>query len=105
VIFAASTQSHQHKLVLNHVTSSEFEALINFGQSQMLLYDNIYNWRISFPDQVIYLVLADILACFRFPRIAADLTGAFRFLVNYPYFLSTSHVFGSNTSASFWEPF
>jgi hypothetical protein len=105
VIFDASTQSHQHQLVLNHVTSSEFETLINFGQSKMLLYVNIYNWRIGFPDQVIYLVLADILTCFCFPRIAADLTRAFSFLVIDLYFLSTSHVFGSNTSASSWQPF
>ncbi len=105
VIFDASTQSHQHELVLNHGTSSEFEAIIDFGQSKMFLYVNIYNWRISFPDQVIYLVLADISACFRFPRIAADLTRAFGLLVNDLYFLSMSHVFSSNTSASSWEPF
>jgi hypothetical protein len=105
VIFDESTQSPQHELVLNHVTSSEFEAVINFGQSKMYLYVNIYNGRISFLDQVIYLVLADILTCSRFPRIAADLTRAFVFLVNDLYFLSTSHVFGSNTSASSWELF
>jgi hypothetical protein len=105
VIFDASTQSHQHELVLNQVTDAEFKAITDFGQSKMLLYINIYNWRISFSDQVIYLVLADISACFRLPRIAADLTGAFGFLVNKLYFLLTSHVFGSNTSASLWEPF
>jgi hypothetical protein len=76
VIFDASTLSHQHELVLNHITSSEFEAIINFGQSKMLLYVNIYNWRISFLDQVIYLILVDISACFCCPTIAADLTGA-----------------------------
>ncbi len=105
VIFDASTQSHQHKLVLNQVTSAEFEPISNFGQSKMLLYINIYNWRVGFLDQVIYLVLANILAFFCFPRIAANLTGAFGFLVNNLYFLSTRHVFGSNTSASSWEPF
>jgi hypothetical protein len=105
VIFDASTQSHQHKLVLNQVTDSEFEAIIDFGQSKMKLYVSIYNWRISFPDQILYLVLADMSACLRYPRIMADLTGAFGFLFEKLYFLSTSHVFGSNTSASSWEPF
>ena len=80
VIFDASTQSYQHELVLNQVTDSEFEAIIDFGQSKMRLYISIYNWRISFPGEIIYLVLADISACFRYPRIAADLTGAFGFL-------------------------
>jgi hypothetical protein len=89
VIFDVSTQSHQHELVLNQVIDAEFEAIIDFCQSKMLLYINIYNWRISFPDQVIYLVLADILACFHFLRIAVDLTGAFGFLVNKLYFLLT----------------
>ena len=105
VIFDASTQSHQNELVLNQVTDSEFEAIIDFGESKMKLYSSIYNWRISFPNEVIYLVLADISACFRYPRIAADLTGAFGFMFEKLYFLSTSHVFGSNTSASSWEPF
>jgi hypothetical protein len=105
VIFNALTQSHQHELVLNQVTDSEFEAIINFGQSKMKLYVSIYNWRISFPDQIIYLVLADISACFRYPRIAADLTGAFGFMFEKLYFLSMSHIFGSDTSASSWEPF
>ena len=105
VIFDASTQSYQHELVLNQVTDSEFEAIIDFGQSKMRLYVSIYNWRISFPGEIIYLVLADISACFRYPRIAADLTGAFGFMFEKLYFLSTSHVFGSNTSASSWELF
>jgi hypothetical protein len=105
VIFDASTQSYQHELVLNQVTDSEFEAIIDFGQSKMRLYVSIYNWRISFPGEIIYLVLADISACFQYPRIAADLTGAFGFMFEKLYFLSTSHVFGSNTSASSWEPF
>ena len=32
-------------------------------------------------------------------------TGAFGFIAKYLYFISTSHVFGSNTSASSWEAF
>ncbi len=58
----------------------------------------------SHPNKIIYLSLADITACFRFPRISADLTGAFGFIAENLYFISTSHVFGSNTSASCWEP-
>jgi hypothetical protein len=34
----------------------------------------------------------------------ADITGAFGFMTDGLYFLLTSHVFGSNTSASSWEP-
>ena len=61
--------------------------------------------RISFPEEVIYLALADVKACFRFQRIHPDLTGAFGFLVHDFYCLAVAMVFGSNTSASSWEPF
>ena len=105
VIFDSSTQSTPDEVVLNHLTSTGLEAPINFGTAKANLLTNIYNWRVSFPNEVIYLALADITACFRFPRISADVAGAFGFLVNEIYFASTSHVFGSNTSASSWEPF
>jgi hypothetical protein len=69
------------------------------------LLQRIYNLRVSHPKRKIYLALADITACFRFPRIHAYLTGAFGFMAEKIYFLATSMVFGSNTSASSWEPF
>ncbi len=56
------------------------------------------------PNNVILLALADVTACFRFPWLSADVTGAFGFVAEKIYFASTSHVFGSNTSASLWEP-
>jgi hypothetical protein len=80
----------------------DFKANINFGKAKNNLLINTYNWRVSYPNQMIYLTLANITACFRFPRISADVTGAFRFMAED---LSTSHVFGSNTSGSSWEPF
>ncbi len=105
VIFDASTKGEPHKVVLNEITPTKFEAIINFGKSKMRLLITIYNWRVSYPLKRIYLVLADITACFCFPRIHADVTGAFGFMAEDLYFLATSMVFGSNTSASSWEPF
>ncbi len=105
VIFDASTKSHPHEVVLNEITTSEFEANITFGLAKLKLLQRIYNWRVSHPDSRIYLALADITACFRFPRIHPDVTGAFGFMAEGLYFLATSMVFGSNTSASSWEPF
>ncbi len=54
---------------------------------------------------LILLGMADIKACFCFPRIHPDLTGAFGFLAGGFYNLATAMVFGSTTSASSWEPF
>ena len=104
VIFDSSTQTWMNEVVLNHVTTTKLEATINFGKSKMNLLINIYNWRKSFPREIIYLVFSDITACFRFPRLSCDITGAFGFKAQSWYFLSTSHIFGSNTSASSWEP-
>jgi hypothetical protein len=95
VIFDASTKSHPHEIVLNDMTTTEFQASITFGAAKLKLLQHIYNWRISNPNSKIYLAIAGITACFRFPRVHADLTGDF---------LATSMVFGSNASAS-WEPF
>jgi hypothetical protein len=91
------------EIVLNDVTNRDDEAEIDFGKAKLNLLINIYNWRISYPKEVIYLALADITACFRFPRIAADVAGAFGFVAEGKYFVSTSMVFGSNISASAWE--
>ncbi len=90
--------------VLNKMTPTENEAMIDFGKAKMKLLVSIYNWRISYPGEVIYIALADITACFCFPRISADITSDFGFMADEHYFLVTSHVFGSNTSASSWEP-
>jgi hypothetical protein len=105
VIFDASTKGDTHEVVLNKITTTKFEANITFGLAKLKLLQGIYNWRISHPDSKIYLVLADITACFRFPQIHTDVTGAFGFMAEGLYFLTTSMVFGSNTSASSWEPF
>ncbi len=105
VIFDSSKQTSPDEVVLNHVTPTDLEAPIDFGTAKLKLLSNIYNWRVSFPNEVIYLALADITVCFRFPRISADVAGAFGFLAETFYFASTSHVFGSNTLASSWEAF
>ncbi len=87
------------------MTSTEFEAAITFGEAKLKLLQRIYNWRVSNPNSKIYLALADFTACFRFPRVHADLTGAFGFMAENLYFLATSMVFGLNASASSWKPF
>ena len=103
VIFDASTRLTPDEIVLNDVTNRDDEAEIDFGKAKLNLLINIYNWRISYPNEKIYLALADITACFRFPRISADVAGAFGFVAEGKYFVSTSMVFGSNISANAWD--
>jgi hypothetical protein len=105
VIFDSSTQTTPEEVVLNQVMPRDHEATIDFGMAKTKLLTIIYNWRISFLNEVLYLVLSDITACFCFPRVSVDVAGAFGFLAEAFYFVSTSHLFGSNTSASSWEAF
>jgi hypothetical protein len=86
--------------MLNKITPTEFEASIDFGLAKTKLLTRIYNWKISYPQMKIFLALADITACFHFPKIHTDVTGAFSFMAKELYFLATSMVFGSNTSTN-----
>jgi hypothetical protein len=92
-------------IVMNQVTPVTCEAPIMFSHIKIQLYTNIYNTRVSHPNDVILLGMADIKACLCFPRIHPNLTGAFGFMAGGYYNLATAMVFGSTTSASSWEPF
>ncbi len=105
VIFKSTMQTMLDEIALNHEMSTDNKAVIDFGKANLYLLANIYNWRISYPDNIIYLTLANITACFCIPRLSADVTGAFGVIAEefYSYFISTSHVLGLNTLASSWE--
>jgi hypothetical protein len=90
---------------MNQVTPVAKEAPVTFGHVKSQIYMDIYNTRISYPTTTILLGLADIKACFRYPRIHADLIGAFSFIADKLYNLATAMVFGSTASASSWEAF
>ena len=75
-----STTIKPTDMVMNQVTPMIHEAPITFGHVKMQLYTDIYNTRVSYPTLTILLAMADVKACFRFPWIHADLTGAFGFL-------------------------
>ncbi len=76
-----------------------------FGHVESQIYMDIYNTRISHPTATILLGLADVKACFQYPRIHADLTGAFGFIADELYNLAMAMVFGLTASASSWEAF
>ena len=91
---------------MNDITTLNDEVEITFGDVKLLFYAYVYNMQISYPYADILLALANVKACFRFPRMRPDLAGAFVFFADDVYCLATVVVFGSNTSAtSFWEPF
>jgi hypothetical protein len=60
--------------------TTKFEVSITFCTDKLKLLQRIYNLRVSHPKRKIFLALADICACFCFPRVHADLMGAFGFM-------------------------
>jgi hypothetical protein len=91
-------------ITMNEASTTRNEAPITFGLVYITFLTWIWNLRITFPEQDILLAYIDISSCFRYPRIFADLVGAFGFVVGPWYFAANAMVFGSITSASSWEP-
>ena len=60
VIFDSSTQTSPDEVVHNHETTTDFEEEIDFGQPKLKFFINIYNWRVSYPTETIYLALAEV---------------------------------------------
>jgi hypothetical protein len=92
-------------IVMNLITPITREAPVTFKHVKMQFYIDIYNTRVSYPTLIILLAMADVKACFCFPCIHADLTGAFGYLAGGYFNLATAMVFGSTASASSWEQF
>jgi hypothetical protein len=92
-------------IAMNQVTPVAQEEPVTFGHVKSQIYTDIYNMCISYPTATILLGLADVKACFRYPRIHADLIGAFGFIADKLYNLATAMVFCSTASASSWEAF
>jgi hypothetical protein len=67
---------------MNQVTPVTQEAPVTFGHVKSQIYMHIYNMRISYLTATILLGLEDVKACFRYPRIHTDLTGAFGFIAD-----------------------
>jgi len=99
-----STKKLPSDITMNDVTPIHDEPVITFGSTKLSFLTDIYNARVSYPGVPILLGMADIKACYRFPAIHPDATGAFGFLADDFYFAAAKMVFGSVISASSWEP-
>jgi hypothetical protein len=105
IVWDGLTVTRPTDIVMNQVTPVTNEAPVTFGHVKSQIYMDIYNTRISYPTAKILLGLTDVKACFRYPRIHADLTGAFGFIADKLFNLATAMVFGSTASASSWVAF
>jgi hypothetical protein len=105
IVWNGLTFTRPTDIVMNQVTPVAQEAPVMFGHVKSQIYTDIYNTRIIYPTTTILLGLADIKACFRYPRIHADLTGAFGFIADELYNLAMAILFCLTASVSSWEAF
>ena len=105
LIWDGSTRMFWYETSMNMATPMELEMEITFGTAFTELCIWIWNLRISYSDEDIFLAFLDISSCFRFPRIFPDLVEAFGFIVEPIFYVANAGVFGSVASASSWEPF
>ncbi len=88
IVWDGSTVTRQTDIVMNQVIPVAQEAPVTFGHVKSQIYTDIYKTHISYPTATILLGLADVKACFRYPRIHTDLTGAFSFIADELYNLA-----------------
>ncbi len=105
IVWDRLTVTQPTDIVMNQVTPVAKEAPVKFGHVKSQIYTDIYNKCISYPTATFFLGLADVKACFRYPRVHANLTGAFGFIADELYHLATAMVFSLTASALSWEAF
>ena len=105
LIWDGSSRNLWYETTMNMMTPMDNELEVSFGDTFTKLCAWIWNLRVTYPNEDILLAFVDISSCFRFPRIAADLAGAFGFIVGTCFFAANAGVFGSVGSASWWEPY
>jgi len=64
----------------------------------------LYNLRITYPRETIYLFDDDISSAFRHVKYNPFVAGAFSFIAKDTLLLPTAQTFGSNTSPANYEP-
>jgi hypothetical protein len=105
LIWDGSSRKFWYETTMNMMTPMGNELEVLFGDTFPKLCAWIWNLRITYQNEDILLAFVDISSCFRFPRIAADLAGAFGFIIGTCFFATNAGVFGSVGSASWWEPY
>jgi len=88
ICWDASTTREVEDTVMNQpdVPIMDDEALITFGNIKMQFLTDIWNTRISNPGAILLLATADIKACYRYPRVSPDLTGAWFLAVGFLWY-------------------
>ena len=80
------------------------EPKILYGDAFTRHLTSIYNLRITHKNEEILLFCDDVSGAFRWPRLHPFIASSFCFPFFGTMYIPTGQVFGSNTSAKFFEP-
>jgi len=103
IIYDASFHVHPHSFCPNDWTTVHDEPPIYYGSALYRHLSWIWNLRISYPDQIIYLWDDDVSGAFRIVKYNPEVASAFSAMVNGKLWIPVGQVFGGNTSAQNFE--
>ena len=89
---------------VNMMLNGQDEPEIHYGDALLRHINRIWNLRISFPSEELYLFDDDVKGAFRHPKYHPDVAGAFSFVIENHLFVSLGQTFGSLVSPQNWEP-
>ena len=104
IIFDASIKLDYDSYCINMATDKNNEPDILYGEAFMKHLIRIWNLRISYPDQDIYVWDDDVSGAFRQGKYNPDIATAFAFIIFNMLWIPCGTVFGSNTSPGNFEP-
>ena len=104
LIFDASFKPTYDSFNINMSTDPTTAPPIEYGSKFFLHLCRIWNLRISYPDQDIYLWDDDVAGAFRQGKYNPEIASAFSFIISSTLWLPCGMVFGGNTSQQCYEP-
>jgi hypothetical protein len=103
-IFHSSFRPQPWAMAINDYTSKTTEPEIVFPQAWINYLTWVWNLRITYPRDELYLGDGDVSGAFRQVKYNPNLVAMHAFLVFGVLFLSTGQTFGDCTSPANWEP-
>ena len=103
IIFDASFHVNHSSFAPNDWTHASDEPPIYYGTALLRHLHRIWNLRITYPDDVIYLWDDDVAGAFRLIKYNPHVATAFASIINLRLWIPVGQVFGGNTSAQNFE--
>ena len=103
IIFDASFHIRYDSQAPNDWTSKHDEPSITYGTALIRHLQQIWNLRITYPDDIIYLWDDDVAGAFRLVKYNPEIAQVFSALLHQHLWVPVGQVFGGNTSAQNFE--